>query len=201
MRNTRIVAAALAIGAAAALTGCDSGSSSPEATASTAITEAAAPSGNAIDGDDMESTPTSNAQQRGDASTDAALSLDVVNFGHHENYDRVVFVLTGPGTPGYQVEYVEEAIQDGSGKHIDMAAKSIMQVRITGVAYPFESGAAPYDGANPLLNASSGVVTELYVGQPYEGALDSFLAVDAERPPFRVSVLSGPTRVVVDVAS
>lgn len=196
MGNTRLVAAVLAVFTAAALTSCDSGSSAPEATASTAITEAAAPSGSG-----MDSTPTVNSPQQGDASRNASLSLDTINIGQHENYDRVVFELTGSGTPGYQVEYVDQAIQDGSGKPIDVDGTSILQVRINGVAYPFESGAAPYAGANPVLNAGSGVVHGVHAGQPYEGALDSFLAIDTERPAFRVSVLSDPARVVVDVAS
>jgi hypothetical protein len=194
MGNTRILAA-LAICAAATFTGCDSGSSAPEATANTPTSAAATPLQTT-----MDDPPTTNSTQTGDASADAALSLATIEIGSHDGFDRVVYSLSGSGVPGYRVTYVDQATEDGSGNPIDVPGASILQVGITGVAYPFEPGAVAYTGPNPLPNPVAGTVIEVHARPPYEGTLLSYVGIGTAQPPFRVSVLSNPTRLVVDVA-
>ena len=81
-----------------------------------------------------------------------------------------------------------------------VAGHGILQVLIDGSAYPFDSGAEPYAGPNPVVAEPGGVVTEVNGSGVFEGVTQSFIGVTEAGRPFRVSALTGPTRVVVDVA-
>ncbi|MDD9204910.1 hypothetical protein PU560_00355, partial [Georgenia sp. 10Sc9-8] len=41
-----------------------------------------------------------------------------VRIGLHEDFDRVVFDFIGTGIPQYEVQYVEEPTQQGSGRPV-----------------------------------------------------------------------------------
>ncbi|MEK8225246.1 hypothetical protein NKG05_02590 [Oerskovia sp. M15] len=67
----------------------------------------------------------------------------------HDGFDRVVYEMDGTGTPGWRVEYVEEAIDDGSGNVFDLDGDGVIQVMISGSGYPMDTGVAEYSGPNP----------------------------------------------------
>lgn len=144
--------------------------------------------------------PSDNAPKSGAASAGAALTVTDIRIGEQPGFDRVVFELGGTGTPGWQVEYTDRAVQDGSGKTVDVAGRSILEVRILGSAYPFDSPVPPFAGPDPVTDPSVPGITGVYKKIVYEGTTQSFIGIDADAPAFAVSALSDPPRLVVDIA-
>lgn len=190
MRNrTVLTVAAVAV----LLGGCaDDGSTTdaPAAGSSTTGTLAEAPQ-----------VPRDALPKRGTASNDAGLTVTGIRIGHQPGFDRVVYDLGGKGTPGWIVQYTDRAVQDGSGKPIDVAGTAILEVQILGSAYPFDSAVTPYAGPDPATDPSAPGIAGVYRTTVFEGTTQSFIGVQADRPGFSVSTLSNPTRLVIDIAT
>ncbi|MBL0888853.1 AMIN-like domain-containing (lipo)protein [Myceligenerans indicum] len=131
---------------------------------------------------------------------DTLLTVTGIRTGVHEGFDRVVFDLdgTGSGTPGWDVRYVPEAIDDGSGHHVDVAGDSILSVRISGTAAPTDSGVTEAD-RTPISPAGAEAVEEVVYRSWFEGYSSAFVGIDGAERPFRVFLLTDPVRVVLDV--
>ncbi len=175
------------IAALALLTSCSSGSSEPAAQSSLPST--------------TEPAPTATTPVQGTPSLDSRLTVTNIRIGHHSGFDRVVYELGGTGRPGWRVQYTDRAVQDGSGKPIDVAGRSILQVQILGSAYPFDSGVTEYAGPDPATDPSAPTIAGVYSTHVFEGTTQSFIGVNADRPAFSVTTLDGPVRLVVDVAA
>lgn len=116
--------------------------------------------------------------------------LDTVRTGRHECFDRLVVDIDGPPA-GYNVQYVDEVTQDGSGFVVPTPGGARLQLV---VRHPHFS--------TPTLPSVAGFSTfrsVTYAGS-FEGQTTFGLGVRA-RLPFRVFTLSGGHgRIVVDVA-
>jgi len=121
-----------------------------------------------------------------------------VRVGSHGGYERIVFDFEGAGSPGWRVEYVDEAVEEGRGDVIDVDGDFTLQVIATGVRYPegdVENGRVAqgaYDAGGAAL------VEEVYVTGIFEGQNQAFIGLD-EKAPFRAFTLTDPARLVVDV--
>lgn len=133
-----------------------------------------------------------------DPSADAALTVTGIRVGAHDGYDRVVFDLGGAGTPGWDVRYVDQAASQGSGDAVDVAGDAVLQVTISGVRYPYETGQVEFSGG-PVTGPGTAAITEVVWDATFEGTSVAFVGTP-ERAPFRVELLADPTRLVVDVA-
>ncbi|GAA5152124.1 hypothetical protein GCM10023340_31920 [Nocardioides marinquilinus] len=165
------------------------------ATPAASATSSAAP-------DQSGDTPTEapavgTSRQEGKASQGANLVLTDVRAAENAGYDRIVMEFSGTGTPGWGVEYVDEPVQEGSGKAIDLDGESYLQVVADSTTWP-----APdyYDGPTRIDPEGDGNVDEVYVGGTFEGYTALYAGVEGDRAPFRVFTLTSPTRLVVDVA-
>lgn len=179
------------------LAGCADSESAPSVVSSTpaaASTSIAAPTPDAA-------APTDAEPKQAEESAGAALTVTDIRIGRHDGFDRVEYLLDGTGTPGWNVRYIDRAVQDGSGADLDIVGRSILEVRITGSAYPFDSGAAPYSGPDPATDPTAPAITGVYRTTVYEGVTQSFIGADADRPAFSVATGSDPTRLVVDIAT
>ncbi|APE36820.1 hypothetical protein BOX37_26045 [Nocardia mangyaensis] len=145
--------------------------------------------------------PTDAGPKSGPADAGAALTVTDIRIGSQPGVDRVVFELGGTGSPGWQVAYTDSAAQDGSGRAVEVAGRSILEVRILGSAYPFDSTVPPYAGPDPVTDPGAPGITGVYESLIYEGVTQSFIGVEADRPPFAVSALADPPRLVVDIAT
>jgi len=134
-----------------------------------------------------------------DPSADAALVVTDVRVGRHDGFDRVVFDLEGGGRPGWSVEYVDAAADDGSGEPVRVDGDGVLQVRLSGMAMPGEDPEiTEYDGATIEPDGTQAVEEVVYRFW-FEGYTTAFVGVDEPGLPFRVFALEDPTRVVVDV--
>ena len=141
--------------------------------------------------------PANTDPDTGEASGDARLTVTGIRVGRHDGFDRVVFETDGTGAPGWRVEYVDAAQSQGSGADIDVEGDAVLQVTITGVGYPFDTGVEEYPGPDRIA-ADTGVVTEVVWDSTFEGTSVAFVGVDEETP-FRVQLLDNPARVVLEV--
>ncbi|RBY87752.1 hypothetical protein [Blastococcus sp. TF02A-30] len=180
----------------------DPGASPPPSTAtSSAPATSGSPSGTpGTEDDGRPDAPPFPADVEPDtaqASADAAVTVTGIRTGRHDGYDRVVLDVAGTGTPGWDVRYVPEASSQGSGAPIAVDGAAILQVTLTGVGYPTETGIEEYAGGT-LPGAGTEVVTEVVWDTTFEGTSVAFVGTTAQRP-FRVYLVEDPTRVVLDV--
>jgi hypothetical protein len=134
------------------------------------------------------------------AEPDAAQELTVtaVRAARHDGFDRVVFELSGSGTPGWTVEYVDAASAQGSGDPVDVPGQAVLQVTLQGTSYPYETAAEEIPRGAVPVPGTQDVAGVVYDGT-FEGTSVAWIGT-AERAPFRVYSLTGPSRVVVEVA-
>jgi hypothetical protein len=158
-------------------------------------------SGNTDDDGDENAAPfpANTEPDTADASSDALLSVTDIRIGRHDGFDRVVFETDGTGTPGWDVRYVDSANSQGSGEDIEVDGGAILQVTIHGVGYPADTGVDEYSGPDRLASGDTEVVTEVVWDSTFEGTSVAFAGV-TEETPFRVYLLEGPPRVVLEVA-
>ena len=106
----------------------------------------------------------------------------------HDGYERVVVDFDGTGTPGWSVQYVEEAIADDSGRVVDLDGERILRIDVSGVTVPLA------DGEPDVSQVASGhydvgqaeLVQDVYVSGTFEGWSGALIGLD-EQAPFRVS--------------
>ncbi|MEA5455418.1 hypothetical protein SPF06_11860 [Sinomonas sp. JGH33] len=126
-----------------------------------------------------------------------------VRAGRHGCFDRLVIDLHGK-VAGYNVRYVDQVLEQGSGRPVPLRGGAFLEVTVTSPAYD-ASGHPTYVPANPseVVNVG-GFVTfrEVAWAGSFEGYTSLGLGVRA-RLPFRVFILGGRdggSRLVVDVA-
>ena len=126
-----------------------------------------------------------------------------VRAGKHACYDRLVLEFRGP-VNGYNIRYVKQVYQDGSGKLVPLAGRAKLQVTVVAPAYD-SNGKATYTPADPahVVNVSG---FQSFRQVAWAGSFEGYttLGVGVRRAlPFRVLVLAGPgghSRIVLDVA-
>lgn len=126
--------------------------------------------------------------------------LAAVRLAAQDGYDRLVLEFTDR-VPGYTVGYRPlPAREDASGLEIPLpGAGALLQVSLTPATASGWGGGAPTYLGPWSLRADTASVTELRSAGDFEAVLTWVAGVRAEEP-FRVQVLEGPPRLVVDVA-
>ncbi|MGY1601183.1 AMIN-like domain-containing (lipo)protein [Geodermatophilus sp. SYSU D00815] len=132
------------------------------------------------------------------ASADSLVTVTGIRTGRQDGFDRVVLEVAGTGTPGWDVRYVDQAASQGSGEPVDVAGDAVLQVTVTGVGYPYDTGEQEYAGPDPLPGEGTSTVTEVAFDATFEGTTVAFIGTTG-RVPFRVFALADPTRIVVDL--
>jgi hypothetical protein len=132
------------------------------------------------------------------ARTNQTAHLAAVRLAPRDGYDRLVFEFTDL-VPGYQIGYRPLPMQaDASGAEIPVPGASTA-VRITltsATASGWSTGERTYFGPSTIA-ADTTVVTEAKAAGDFEAVL-TWVAGLRARVPFRVEVLDGPPRLVVD---
>jgi hypothetical protein len=130
------------------------------------------------------------------AGAQSTPTLVAVRAGRHAGFDRVVFEFRGPVPAARQVRWVDQLVQDGSGEPVHLAGGADLEV-------VFQGASAHDDRGMPTVSPrrfSPGFTALKEVAQvgDFEAVVGYGLGVDRRRP-FRVSTLSGPSRLVIDV--
>jgi hypothetical protein len=142
--------------------------------------------------------PADTAADVADPVDPSGLTVTAARAARHEGYDRVVFEFSGSGTPGWSVEYVDAASSQGSGAAVDVPGQAILQVTVQGTSYPYESGAQELPRGAVAVSGTH-VVQGVVYDATLEGSSVAWIGTTA-RTPFRAYALTGPSRLVVEVA-
>ncbi|WP_235736857.1 AMIN-like domain-containing (lipo)protein [Nocardioides alcanivorans] len=131
----------------------------------------------------------------GGAAKASDLVLVDVRVAAAEHYDRIVLEFSGTGTPGWVVNYVDEAVLDGSGEVVELDGRASLDIYASDTTWP-----APdyYDGPTQIT-ANGDAVTAVHVGGTFEGTTQVIAGIDGAPAPFRVLTLTAPSRLVIDV--
>ncbi|MDQ1058302.1 hypothetical protein QFZ23_002203 [Arthrobacter globiformis] len=134
----------------------------------------------------------------------SAASVTNVRSGKYSCFDRLVVDINGKGT-GYNVRYVSNVVQDGSGRPIKLRGGAFLQVTAHSPSYDNATGKATFVPANrsEVTNVSTyKTFRQVAWAGSFEGHTTLGLGVRA-RLPFKVFTLAGPgngSRLVIDVA-
>lgn len=139
----------------------------------------------------------STALQFAENSGEWDLVLTGVRVAEGEGFDRIVLEFTGTGTPGWTVNYVDEAVLDGSGDVVELGGDTFLDIYASGTTWP---AADYYSGPQQFEPENGGHVDDVYVAGTFEGYTQVLAGIGGDRVPFRVFALSDPSRLVVDVA-
>lgn len=127
--------------------------------------------------------------------------LTAVRLGAHPGFDRVVFEFRAT-LPGFDVRYVDPPIlADGSGEPVPVEGAAFLRVRMEPASgFDFDAGTPSYTGPDRIGGDSAGTsaVREVVRSGDFEAVLTWVIGV-AGRAGFRVSTLSSPSRLVIDV--
>lgn len=168
-------------------TGC--GADTPAAPAATSTTPALSAVGNDADPKD------------GEPQTDAiGLRFEGMTVEPQDGYARVTFEFNGPAAPGWDVRFVGQPLRISTSDPFPVAGTKVLEVRIREAANPFGSTTPPYAGPETVPGPPDSGVTEVKFGGTFRNVTQAFIGTTREYPPFRVSALQDPPRIVVEVA-
>jgi len=201
-RSAGLLVAAVLLAGCASQTDTDTDDAAATGTApassEVAASSTAAPADVSDDAADSTPFPADTDADVADPVDPAGLTVTTVRAARHDGYDRVVFELSGTGTPGWSVEYVDSPSAQGSGEPVDVPGAAALQVTLQGTTYPYESGATEL-GRGTVAVPGLDVVQGVFYDATFEGTSAAWIGT-AGRTPFRVYSLTGPSRVVVEVA-
>jgi len=137
----------------------------------------------------------------GAAAGDAVALLTGVRAARNAGFDRVVFEFAGSNRPKWSVRYVDGPFTaDGSGEPVAVAGDAFLEVRMEGGSgVDLDTGEVTYDGPARVAGAGTVRVTEVVRTGDFEAVM-TWVIGSNRGVPFRVTVLTGPSRLVVDLA-
>jgi hypothetical protein len=132
------------------------------------------------------------------AADGAGLTVLVrVRAGRNKDFDRLVFDFDGPA-PGFRVQYVDQLVEDGSGRPIPLRGRAVVEITLRPAAAHRDDGSPTRPGPLPDVTGFA-AFRQIAEAGDFEGVLTWGIGV-AARTGLRVTTLSGPARVAVDVA-
>ena len=131
--------------------------------------------------------------------------------GRHACFDRLVIDLgpkvpglPGPDVLGYDVRYVPQVLEDGSGDPVTLAGSAFLAIVVR--ANAFDEGGNPTFSPADRLHAVNVAGYRTFRQVAFLGTFEGYTTIGLgvrARLPFRTFVLAGPgegSRLVIDVA-
>jgi hypothetical protein len=183
-----IVRAIAVAGLLVLLAACGSGKTSTTSEASTSTTGEAT----TTSGLPANTTPVSVAV------THPTTHLVAVRAARQDGADRVVFEFSEQ-VPGYKVAWTPKPLMATSGKEVSLAGSAALVVRMEQASgFDLDRGHATYAGPSSIQPPDTQEVQGLARVEDFEAVLTWALGAKTEVP-FRVTTLSSPPRLVIDV--
>lgn len=151
--------------------------------------------------------PVGDTTAKKSADFPGALTSEIgkdIRTGRHDCYDRIVIELQPSDhpfparSPGYWVRYQDDPIDVGESGEQFVELKGDANLLITVEAWMTTMEGTGYQGPTDITVGGDSVIEQLYLTHDFEGVHTWAVGLDRERP-FQVTVLTNPTRVVVDV--
>ncbi|MFB9907653.1 AMIN-like domain-containing (lipo)protein [Allokutzneria oryzae] len=135
-------------------------------------------------------------------NSDGAAVLSAIRVGSHPGHDRVVFEFDG-ALPTYHAVYVDQVTRDGSGEPVSLRGNAFLQLTMHNATLDNSFQVTDprdvrrYEGPRRIATPGLPLVRELAEAGDFEADLTFGIGIDRQTP-FRVLLLTSPTRVVVD---
>jgi hypothetical protein len=123
-----------------------------------------------------------------------------VRVARQPGFDRLVFEFEGT-LPGYSVAYTKRPIMGTSGKEISVEGGAVLQVKMehaSGVDLAGPTLRQTYTGPDRIRPSGTAAVVEAVRVEDFEAVLRWVVGIRSQTP-FRVTPLTSPSRLVVDV--
>jgi hypothetical protein len=130
------------------------------------------------------------------APSGAQAELSAAAAGCHPGYDRFVLRARSGGKPGYDVRYVSRIVSDGSGNPISIQGSRFLRVIVRNARGHTSGGTNLLPGA---ITPGCSNLRQVKKAGDFEGVVTYGLGL-RRKTGFRVFRLTGPTRIVIDVA-
>jgi hypothetical protein len=198
-RRMRLLAATGAL--LLALTACGGGSSSSNsASTTTSSTNASSSSSTASPEATLRPATGGSTTPVSVAPTQPAAHLVAVRTARQETVDRVVFEFADR-VPGYRVSYVKKPVKGTSGQEVPLSEDFVLEFHMQQASgFNQDAGRPTYTGPKELKAAGTRAVGEVKQVEDFEAVL-TWVAGLKTQAPFRVSALSSPPRLVIDLSS
>jgi len=144
-------------------------------------------------GEGVAAWPTTRREAAGTAG-----DLVAIRTARHGTFDRVVFQFAGRNRPGYSVEYVPRVTQDPSDRPVPLRGSAFMQVVFQGASTMDVQGRKVYTGP-ATITPGLPTLKQIKLAGDFERVLSFGIGLD-HKAGFQVQSLTGPSRVVIDVA-
>ncbi|RZU53378.1 hypothetical protein EV385_5301 [Krasilnikovia cinnamomea] len=131
-----------------------------------------------------------------DVATAQQSTLVDIRAANHTTYDRLVFEFRGPLPQERDVRFVSQIIEDGSGAPVPMIGDAVLQVRFFPAVGHDDAG----NGTFGPLRRTFALPNLMQVNSAgdFEAVLRFGVSL-AQAKPFRVSTLTNPSRLVIDI--
>jgi hypothetical protein len=139
--------------------------------------------------------PFSTAPKSAPPAGSAQAEVFGLSAGCHAGYDRLV-IRTRLGTPGYAVRYVPRIVRDPSGLPLSLAGTARLLVVLRPARAHTAGGAALLPAT---VTPACSNLRQIKGAGDFEGVVSLGLGLQ-RRTGFRVFRLTGPARIVIDVA-
>jgi hypothetical protein len=198
--------AGLLVLATLALAACGGGSDTPgqagpaaTTTTAAAATTAPAPTTTTAAATASWSAATKHGPGSRQPPDGPSAKLAAVRAAHHQGYDRVVFQFEGAKVPGYRIGYVREIVLgETDDQFLTLKGHALIEATFQGTAS--DDHRAGTQTMPDKLTPALPQVRQLGLAEDWEGVVRIGIGLD-HRAGFRVLELTGPVRVVVDVAA
>jgi hypothetical protein len=114
----------------------------------------------------------------------------------HATFDRVTIRLRSGGTPGYHAAYVRRVVQDGSGRPVTLLGTKRILLSVRNARGHTAGGGALLPSVRTPLCPN---LRQVKLAGDFEGVVSLGLGL-RRKTGFRVFRLTGPKRLVLDVA-
>jgi hypothetical protein len=125
--------------------------------------------------------------------------LEHVRVGRHPGYDRIVYQFAGP-IPSYQVRPVASLAEDASGEPVWPGSPNLLQLRLEPAQAHTDDGRTPLIATELQTFPNLPVLRQYRLLGDFEGVVTYGLRLGRHRPNLRVTELTNPNRLVLDLA-
>jgi hypothetical protein len=182
------------------LVACGGGSSSKSASTTASSTTATSSSSSTSPEATLRPATGGSTTAVSVAPTQPAAHLVAVRAARQDTVDRVVFEFSDR-VPGYRVSYVQKPIRGTSGQEVPLSENFILEFHMQQASgFNQDTGQPTYTGPKQVQPAGTRALGELKQVEDFEAVL-TWVAGLKTQVPFRVSTLSSPPRLVIDLPS
>jgi hypothetical protein len=125
--------------------------------------------------------------------------LTHVRVGRHPGYDRIVYQFAG-NVPSYRIQPVTSLAEDASGEPVWPGSPNLLQIRLEPAQAHTDDGQTTLTATELQTFANLLVLRQYRLTGDFEGVVTYGLRLGRHRPNLRVTELTNPNRLVVDLA-